>query len=301
MKEEAFSGRACFGRTETHELHSFGEDPVPVSFRYKVYLPEGYDAGRENGYPVLYLLHGSGGDETSWDNFLPFLNGRTGSGSPEAMIAVAPSGGNSFWIDSPKYGPYETAVIHRLVPEIDRRYNTVPGREGRFLAGVSMGGYGALRYALTYPGMFGGAVLLSPAVQAEEPPATSRAVTGGAFGEPFDRKAWDRLNYPAALASYAAQPWQVPIFILAGDEDWNHLSEKEDLPEDAWRYNMEVQAVRLYFELHRKNLYNRFYPKGGEVPASPAELRIVKGGHTESVWLPGFVEGVSYLLRYYRE
>lgn len=268
--------------------------PLPP-LKYKVYLPAGYDPNREQGYPVLYLLHGSHGNEASWDDFWPVLDEMIEKGTIEPVIAVAPVTGNSYWVDSKKFGAYETAVIHHLIPTIDAYYNTIPSREGRFLVGYSMGGFGALRYALVYPHLFGGATLLSPAIWDGLPPSTSRAVTGGAFGEPFDPRIWNEKNYPAALENYVKQEYQVPIFIYTGDDDWNHVSEKEDLPPDAYQYNVEVQAVRLYVALHRKNLYQVDFPKWEEVPTSPAELRIVNGGHDTDVWIPGFREGLVYM------
>jgi dienelactone hydrolase len=118
--------------------------------------------------------------------------------------------------------------------------------------GFSIGGFGALRYALAYPQTFAAATLLSPALQQGQPPATAGAIERGSFGAPYDPERWDELNYPALLEPYAAQEHRVPIFIVTGDDDWNHLSEKEALPADATKYNMEVQAVALYTALHRE-------------------------------------------------
>jgi hypothetical protein len=87
------------------------------------------------------------------------------------------------------------------------------------------------------------------------------------------------LIYPAALEQYGKQPYEVPVYIYAGDDNWNHVSEKEDLPEDSCKYNMDAQAVILYQHLHRSNLFNRPFEKWEEVLGSPAELRILNGGH----------------------
>lgn len=261
---------------------------------YKVYLPTGYDADRKEGYPVLYLLHGSGGKVTDWDCFLELLDEMILAETIGPVLAVVPVTGNSYWVDSDEFGAYESAVIADLIPHIDGTYNTKATREGRLLSGFSMGGYGALRYALTYPELFGGAVLLSPFVQDGPPPITSGAVERGAFGKPFSLERWNELNYPKAIETYVQQEYQVPIYIFAGDDDWNHLSEKEDLPEDAWKYNMEFQAVKLYQALGRMNIYGADFPKWEEVPTSPVELRIANGGHSTSLWLKGFEEGLKY-------
>ncbi|WP_407270047.1 alpha/beta hydrolase-fold protein [Radiobacillus sp. PE A8.2] len=263
---------------------------------YQVYLPNGYSSAANTKYSVLYLLHGSWGDDSSWDDFWPILDSMIDNGDMPPVIAVAPITGNSYWVDSGTYGSVESAIIQDLVPTIERDYPTVQERKGRALVGYSMGGYGAVRYSLVYPELFGGTVLLSPAIEDGEAPITSGAVTRGSFGDPFDSDRWDELNYPNALNGYASKEFQVPMYIIAGDDDWNHLSEKEDLPDDAYKYNMEMQVVSLYERLHRKNIYNKDFEKWEEVPASPAELRIVNGGHGMDVWGYGFEEGMHYLV-----
>lgn len=262
---------------------------------YKVYLPKGYDAKRDQGYPVLYLLHGSWGDEKSWDDFWGTLDEMIESGVIEPVIAVVPASGNSYWVDSQKFGAYESAVTQDLIAKVDQDYNTIDNRTGRYLIGYSMGGYGALRYAMVYPDLFNAATLLSPAIQKNEPPSTSGAVDRGSFGDPYDPSIWTAKNYPTAIESYVKQPYRVPVYIFAGDDDWNHLSEQDDLPPDAYKYNMEVQAVQLYQELHRKNLFNLDFNQWDDVPANPAELRIINGGHDTDVWLIGFKEGLKYM------
>ena len=271
------------------------------ALRFRLYLPPGYGDGASARYPVLYLLHGANGSmkETAWDPFFPLLEDMISRGRIPALIAAVPVCGNSYWVDSTKFGPCESAVIKGLIPHMDAQYNTLTGRENRFIAGFSMGGWGALRYSLNYPELFEACLLLSPALQDEEPPATSRAFGGGAFEGAdgrFDRARWDRLNYPAVLGRYAKQDKCVRFFIYAGDEDWNHLNEQDDLPADAQRYNMEVQAVRLYTALKRRNLFNMDFKKGDMVPGNPARLRIAGGGHDVKLWLKGFEEGLDYLL-----
>ncbi len=281
----------------TFASNALTQDATPGNndLTYKIYIPKGYDADRAEGYPVLYLLHGSHGNEKGWDDFWEILDTMIESGSIEPVLAVAPSTGNSYWVDSDKFGAYESAVTKDLIAKIDTDYNTLPDRSGRYLMGYSMGGYGALRYAMVYPELFKATTLLSPAIQNEEPPSTSGAVERGAFGMPYDPSLWTAKNYPTAINSYVNQPYRVPVYIFAGDDDWNHLSEKEDLPADAYKYNMEVQAVQLYQELHRKNIFKQSFDKWEDVPGNPAELRIINGAHDSSLWKIGFQEGLHYM------
>lgn len=240
----------------------------------KVYLPGGYDSTALR-YPVIYLLHGSGGDENEWDRIYPVLDSLIAAGIIPPLITVAPASGTSWWVDGRER--FESAFFSDLIPAVDLRYRTIERREGRCVAGFSMGGYGALRYALARCDMFAAATLLSPALYAGQPPPESSARSSGAFGDPFEAVTWSERNYPAVLEAYLPQPHRTPIYILAGDDDWNH-------PE-GFEYNIEQQAVLLYGLLNRRG-------------DSPAELRIVDGGHSWRIWQPGFIAGIQYMMQF---
>ncbi|MCB0298222.1 MAG: esterase family protein, partial [Calditrichaeota bacterium] len=130
---------------------------------------------------------------------------------------------------------------------------------------------------LAHSDMFAAATLLSPALYAQQPPPESSARSSGTFGDPFQAEVWAARNYPAVLETYLLQQYRAPVFILSGDDDWNH-------PE-GFEYNIEQQAVLLYGLLNRK---------GG----SPAELRIVNGGHNWRIWQPGFIAGIEYMMQF---
>ncbi|MGX1195089.1 alpha/beta hydrolase [Metabacillus sp. SLBN-84] len=152
--EASVSGSKTVVETISSKALKKDDRPHHHKLTYKLYLPEGYDKKRKAGYPVVYLLHGSGGNEHSWDDFFGTLDRMIAKKEIEPVIAVVPSSGNSYWVNSKKYGNYESAVIEDLIPHIDKKYNTAGSRSGRFLSGYSMGGYGALRYSLMYPDLF---------------------------------------------------------------------------------------------------------------------------------------------------
>src|SRR5690606_6712648 len=130
---------------------------VSVPVKVRVLLPAGYDPDRAQPYDVLYLLHGGGGtyaDWSTWGDVAGNLPGFDG-------IVVMPEGGRAGWYsDWPgrtagNFAPlWETFHVHQLVPWVDANFNTSGTRSGRAVAGLSMGGYGALRYAGRHPHLF---------------------------------------------------------------------------------------------------------------------------------------------------
>jgi enterochelin esterase-like enzyme len=258
------------------EVKTFFSKHLQGNWSYKIHLPNGYEEKTIENYPVVYLLHGSDGDVQGWDFIYPLLDSLIQEQQIPPMVTVTPATGTSWWVDSDSI-KYETAFIQDLIPEIDQQFRTITNRKGRGIAGYSMGGFGALRYALRYPDYFGSAMILSAALYQDLPPSGSSARTSGAFGVPFDVEIWNEKNYPGLLVNYFKTGLTVPLFIATGDDDWNH--------EEDFRYNVEQQAVFLYGKLHKE---------GG----SPAELRIVNGGHTQTVWKKTFEEGIQYMFNY---
>ncbi len=141
----------------------------PTSVR--VLLPDGYDSHPGRSYPVLYLLHGGADDYRSW----------TDKGAAEAITAGAdlivvmpdsgPLQGYTDWYNGGQFGPpaWETYHVGQLIPWIDERFRTVAKRRGRAIAGLSMGGGGAIQYAARHPDLFVHAAGFSPAVDLTDP------------------------------------------------------------------------------------------------------------------------------------
>jgi len=133
-----------------------------------VYRPD--IAGAQGCLPLLILLHGLGGKETDWlslGGIGATLDGMIAEGRLKPLIAVMPGVGNSWYVNSAEVGgpgDYEDAIIGDLLPAIEARFPVCRTRRGRAIAGLSMGGYGALRLALAHPGLFGAAASLSGAL-----------------------------------------------------------------------------------------------------------------------------------------
>lgn len=114
-------------------------------------------------YPVLYLLHGYGGNHNDWVNIVPQIKDLA---TACQMIVVCPNGANSWYFDSPinKDIQYETYIIKDLIPYIDQHYSTIAHRNGRAISGLSMGGHGALYLAIRHKDMFAMAGAMSGGV-----------------------------------------------------------------------------------------------------------------------------------------
>ena len=126
-----------------------------------VYVPDGYDAGSGTGYPVLYLLHGAGEDETGWPEqgkVANIMDNLIDEGSAVPMIVVMDHGVAEIEGIRLKsmfdFTAYEKVVIEELVPMIDRNYRTLSDRDHRGIAGLSLGGFQSWTIAMNHRDMF---------------------------------------------------------------------------------------------------------------------------------------------------
>jgi S-formylglutathione hydrolase FrmB len=119
---------------------------------YAVVLPPNYESDKQARFPVVYLLHGLGGN---YKNFAENAE-RLEYFAQHRFIVVCVEGGSGFYTDSATKpnDKYETYVINELIPEIDKNFRTIAERKGRAIAGMSMGGYGALKFGVKYPQLF---------------------------------------------------------------------------------------------------------------------------------------------------
>jgi len=131
--------------------------------RYRILIPTGYEKGNRR-YPVLYLLHGLYGDYTNWDS----LTGIAQYARRLPVLIVMPDADNSWYANSATVprDRFEDYIVKDVIAEIDGRYRTLAGRDSRSVAGLSMGGYAAMKFALKYPGLFALAGSLSGAFDA---------------------------------------------------------------------------------------------------------------------------------------
>ncbi len=241
---------------------------------YTAYLPDGYQNGQLR-YPVLYLLHGAGGDERTWaelGHIREKADRLIATGIIPPAIIIMPGCPACWWVDGAK-DRAETAFWSDFVPFVDLHYRTIDSRGGRLVAGLSAGGYGAIRYALRYPDRLAAAAALSPAIYTGAVPQFSAARAQppflGADGK-FDRAAWDRQNYPALLEEYFAQPDRVPFYFVSGDRD---------------RLGIARESAIIFQRLSRRQ-------------SGMVEMRIMEGDHNWKVWEKAIDAAIEYVFQF---
>lgn len=163
----------------------YRSDALGMDRRLTVYTPAGYESSRKR-YPVLYLLHGMGGDENAWTELgraSQILDNLIAQGKAEPMIIVmtngnaaleAAPGESSLGFKAPTTQPPKTmdgsfeAAFPEIVKFIDGNYRTVRKKQGRAIAGLSMGGFHSMHISLQYPDMFDYVGLFSAAIMPDK-------------------------------------------------------------------------------------------------------------------------------------
>ncbi len=119
---------------------------------YRIVLPINYKSEKAGRYPVIYLLHGLTGHFDNWTDKSKLAE----YAAKYDYIIVTPEGNNGWYSDSATVPTdrYETYITQELIPEIDKNFRTVADRQHRAVAGLSMGGYGSIKFGLKNPEMF---------------------------------------------------------------------------------------------------------------------------------------------------
>lgn len=207
----------------TVRVDSLHSDALGRTMAYTVILPDGYGTNDER-YPSLYLLHGYGGSHTNWST----LTGLLRYLARVRFIVVCPDGNNGWYTNgTDSAARYENHLITELIPLVDRTYRTIRARHMRSIAGLSMGGYGAVKLALKYPSLFSFAAGLSPAIQfpsdMDDTLISARWSAGlrnsgrSAFGFPENGR-WNE-NDVHALAEHMNVPDPPYVYLSVGSSD----------------------------------------------------------------------------------
>jgi len=242
--------------------------------KFTVYLPDGYQPGGTTAYPVIYLLHGAGGDENEWrtqGGAVETLDGLIKRGLIRPSVVVMPTVGPASWWADGAAEKAGSAIMNDLLPYVESRYRVQKERSGRAIGGLSMGGYGALNLSLRFPEKFCGAAVISPAIYDPLPPETSAARRTPQFvrNGQFDADTWKSLNYAAQLDTYKAGKFRVPMWIVSGDHDYLGIA---------------PMSATLFWRLH-------------QIQPKLAELRVIDGDHEWLVFRDALPEALQYVDR----
>ena len=227
---------------------------------YIVYLPHNY-ATSGLRYPVIYLLHGKSGRMSDWLHVKSDLDRLIAEGKIPPMIAVLPdapySKGASYYVDSAYAGSetvpagqkVETAFTRDAIAHIDTTYRTIPTREGRAVGGYSMGGWGAMRYALAHPDLYRASIVLSPAVYIPLPPAESGMRALGAFGKGstlFDDATYQSKRTTLSCCHGSFDPQNCPLRCSSPRATTNIIMSDQKMSNTIWTWS-HITSTAAWF------------------------------------------------------
>jgi enterochelin esterase-like enzyme len=242
--------------------------------KYSIYLPPDYSTS-ERSYPVLYLLHGSGDDQTGWVTFgevLHIADKAILEGDATPMIIVMPdanTGQKGYFNNIKGDWRYEDFFFQELIPFIEKNYRAKTEKRYRAISGLSMGGGGTFVYALHHPELFSSACPLSASV--------------GAINLTEAKEYYEKRGISNASDTE----------IEAYFKKYSVLQLLENTPID------QVKSVRWYIDcgdddfLYEGNSLVHIALRKKEIPH---EFRIRDGGHTWTYWrssLPSVLKFVS--------
>ena len=251
-------------------LETFRSEALGRDYKYTVYLPDSYKKD-DKKYPILYLLHGAGGDENEWlakGGLRETMDAMIARKLIKPMVVIMPGHTAAWWVDGAKEKG-ETALVKEVMPHAEARYRIDAVRSNRLIAGLSAGGFGALNLIMKYPQMFAASAILSPAVYDPVPPSHSSGVRQPPFQKDgkFDADLWKSLNYVSHIEGYKKSGVVVPLYINTGDHD---------------TFSIAFHAATLFerLRLHQPDAI---------------ELRIVNGDHEWMVWRDTLADALQFM------
>ncbi|MFB3828293.1 MAG: alpha/beta hydrolase [Bryobacteraceae bacterium] len=258
---------------------------------YLIYLPPGYGANPERRYPVLYWLHGGGGNQRTGGPFVALLDTAIRNGKAPEMIVVLVNGlPGSLFVNRPGGGqPVEDMIVRDLIPHIDATYRTVAARAGRAIEGFSMGGHGAAHLGFEYPELFCAVSNLAGAVLSAERFSRMENIWQGVFR---GNREFFEAHHPFQLARRNAQRirGRMLVRIVVGDADTGRGTLEANQNFHALLDGLKIEHE---FTLVKgvKHSYQRLYEELGDGAfdffrkAFPADARGPAMTAARGVWL----------------
>jgi S-formylglutathione hydrolase FrmB len=227
---------------------------------YRVYLPEKIAPGKR--LPVVYLLHGNGGSFRNWSNYSDVAKYAVPNNS-NGLILVMAEGESSYYMNAAEKpaDKYEDYLVNDLITDVESRFPANKGREGRAVVGVSMGGFAAVKLALSRPELFSFAGAISPAIDVPSRKFTwkrywqwerFKAIFGAMDSKP-------RRDADPFVLVQSASPAQTPyLYITAG--------EQEGLLEPIQRFVKQLKQRGFAYEFHTKPGGHDWGEWGAQIP-----------------------------------
>lgn len=265
-------------RGKVYETRVVKSNILGKEVRYSVYLPADYESS-DRTYPVVYLLHGYTDDNTGWLQFGEinrYADKAIADGTIPPMIIVMPNADSSWYINSyDSKERYEDFFVKEFMPSVEKTYRIKAEKKYRGIAGLSMGGYGTLIYALKYPELFAAAAPLSAAVIDDDAIVSSpESNWARTFGQLYGRdlKGKDRLNkswYDNSILKMvetksADDLKKVRYWIDCGDDDF-----------------LTKGNCLLHIALTEKRV--------------PHEFRVRDGAHNWTYWRTGITDALKFI------
>ncbi|MEP7149324.1 MAG: alpha/beta hydrolase family protein [Acidobacteriota bacterium] len=249
--------KGAYSFTTKQESHRLNSKLMGREMPYIALLPDHYDPQDSRKYSTVYLLHGLSGHFDNWT-----LKTKIAETAAFCQcIVITPEGDDSWYTDSSSKpnDKYESYVIKELIPEIDKKFRTIADRGNRAIAGLSMGGYGAIKFGLKYPDMF---------------------VVAGSFSGPLDAAARTEKNMPGAIGK--------SIDATFGPPD-REVRKANDLFDIVQRISSEkIKALPfLYIDCGTEDFLfqnNRAFVDLLLEKKVPHEFRQLPGGHNWKYW-----------------
>lgn len=271
------------GQSTVFEGRKMASTILKKDVRYSVYLPDGYANGDQR-YPVVYLLHGFTDDDTGWLQFgeAPrILDEAMATGKLPPMIIIMPDGERTWYMNHAGGAHrFQDMLLEEMLPFVDKMYRTRASREFRGVAGLSMGGFGALHLSMRHPELFSACAAFSAAVgTAEEFKATEQEEFDYVFGDAFGKGLTPEQRVGEAFFAY--EPTE--IVMRKPVEELKKVRYYIDCGDDDW---LSPANATLHIRMVEKKI--------------PHEYRVRNGGHEWSYWRTGLVDGLAFIASGFR-
>lgn len=271
--------------------HNLFSEILDREMSYSVYLPESYHTSTRE-YPVLYLMHGMTGDHNDWimkGEVQHIAGNAIAEGSAPEMIIVMPDGlYDSFYINNYDGSlNWEDFFHEEFIPEVENQFRISSNRNNRAIAGLSMGGYGAMYHGVKYKEKFSAVYAMSAAFLEVEP--VENVEEKSDWDREFHQKTWGPLNEEGLPENYKEHSIQEMFLAMDPIEQeqgpWFPGDDREiplprifiDCGDDDFLLNENMNLAKI---LNDKNV--------------PFEFRVHDGAHTWEYWRTALAETMIF-------